>query len=213
MNANQSAPEYTAGLPKRRPLRFTLRGVMVFIAGIAAGAVEAQLEHPRWGDAVLTCLSEWAALGLAHQIADMWHASSKWTTLPADERWGARLGIAWRAAVILLLIAHYCIRTLLAGKQLSLPGAELGPFSFSFEPATALWSAFLCLLLMFILWSIPRLRRPARRRPVIHFCMQLIAALCGAALCLVLWWRLGWIHFLVNVACTWLTRWYDLPGL
>ncbi len=188
----------TVDRPRAR-FRFTLRGLMVSIVGVAMGALEAQLEHPRFSDAMLTCLSVWAAFGLAHQISDLWRASSKWNLLTTDERWGTRFAIAWRVAVILLLLAYYGVRTLLAGKEFSLPEEDAAVFSF--PPAAALREALLCLLLMLILWSVPRLRSPPRRRSIVWWGLQGVAATCGAALCLLLWWRLSVIHFLVQVAC------------
>lgn len=210
MNA-EPAPttaEHNAGSDERARFRFTLRGLMALFAGVAVGAVEAQLEHacswkpelkhPRWGDALFACLSAWAAFGLGRQIIDLWRASPKWKSLAPDERWGAKFAIGWRAATILLLFTYHGVRVLLAGKRISLPEESQ---AFLFEPADALRRAFLCLLLMFALWSAPRLRSAARRRSIAWRGLQSLSLACGAALCLLLWWKLSEMHFLVHVAC------------
>ena len=180
---------------RRWPPQFSLRGLMIFVFGVAVGLSAMTSTRADWSYAVLAAATTWIVLGLINQVHDLWRAFGGRSDLSNDQRWGWRFAVLWRLAVAGLLIGYCVVRYLLARKIISLPEREHDMF----DTGARLREALFYLSLVVVLCSVPRLRRTPRRSRW----SLLLGALGGAAaacLCVVVWIERTCICFLVHVA-------------
>ena len=74
----------------RRRFQFSLRGLMVFVFGVAVGLSIASMERLGFADGVLAATGAWIVLWLVNQARDLWSTFRGRTDLSRRELWHDR---------------------------------------------------------------------------------------------------------------------------
>lgn len=143
-------------------------------------------EYIVWDQAILAGISVFFIAGLLLQIRDLWAAFSGQTGLLADQRWGWRFAIFWRASVVCLFAGHYLLTILIEMGSLALPiRTEDGIPNDETLNAIVLDGIF-CLLFVIVLTSMPH----ESRKPSRSFWSRIVGfagTVAAFFLCIILW--------------------------
>lgn len=181
MTAQDASPT----LEQPHGIQFTLRGLMVFVLGVAVGLSVWQIEAPtaeedpwvmqmvssrvlwynrirdvvtRLTHGLVAAAAAWMALGLAVQVRDLATAQRGCPGPSREQRWGWRFAVSWRVFVVGAVVAHYVIGALLHLGILQ-PAEMDDVFG---TPGKNTREALVLVCIILVLWSVAPRTRPRR---------------------------------------------------
>lgn len=181
-----------------RHLRFSIAGLFIVVAGAALGFAYYNNRPDDWPDALLAAATFWVVVGVCQQIGDLWRDRRRWLSGGTEHRWGWRLSVAWRPAMIVLVVATFVTELLIQKEVIATPQWDNFTFDLYGEDKAMVRGIFY-LALGVMLGSTEYAHDPSPRRKGLRSLQLIVGLVLGCALAAIVCLNVTMITYLVGI--------------